>query len=157
MGPVGASERWDRCSEKGWPGGRHGEASEFAVAGATGSDGTTQRRLQEGYEDEDTPAVTGIGVQAGGGERHRGTRKTRECGTTQAGSIGFKKENEVPSTPSSVRERVGMERGLDLERCWILTPIPPPTMKNQPTKTFYFPDNSLPASKWHYHSPSCSV
>ena len=89
MGPVRASERWDRCSEKGWPGGRHGEASEFAVAGDTGSDGTAQRRLQEGDEDEDTPAATGIGVRAGRRERHRGTRKTRECGTMQARSIGF--------------------------------------------------------------------
>lgn len=71
MDPVGASERWDRCSEKGWPGGRHGEASEFAVAGATGSDGTSQRRLQEGDEDEDTLAATGMGCGQAGGKAQR--------------------------------------------------------------------------------------
>lgn len=144
MGCGEASERWTDAQRRSRPEGDTGEHS-FAVTGATGSNGATERKLQGGDEDWRHSWSHGHPSEGGdGGERHRGRRRTRECGATEIRSIRFqeRKWSAVNAIQCEREVSEGFRSGevLDLN-------LPSPTHDEEQTnQTFY---SVLP---WQYSS-----
>lgn len=83
MGPKEASQRWDRRSRKGWPGGIQGEASELLCLEPQEGMAPLRKSCKRGTRTEDPSAAMASGGGGGQGERHRGAGRTKGRGAME--------------------------------------------------------------------------
>ena len=117
MGPKEASQRWDRRSRKGWPGGIQGEASELLCLEPQEGMAPLRKSCKRGTRTEDPSAAMasrrGGGRVGGGGGRGRENQGARGHGNQ---SIGFEEGDGRAFNTIQCERQVRTERGLDLER-----------------------------------------